>query len=69
VLKVLVDQLPHQARHMLNYGYWGSPGMRSAARFASRKAARSRFYYELDKVHAKLLGSKPKDPGHSEEAD
>jgi len=51
-------------------GYWGSPGMRSArALRLSGKQARSRFYYELDKVHAKLLGSKPKGPGHSEESD
>ena len=69
-LKVLVDQLPHQARHMLNYrilGFsWNEIGR---ALRLSGKQARSRFYYELDKVHAKLLGSKPKGPGHSEESD
>jgi DNA-directed RNA polymerase specialized sigma24 family protein len=70
-LKVLVDQLPHQSRHMLHYrilGFtWNEIGR---ALRISGKQARSRFYYELDKVHGKLLGNTIKGrPGHPEESD
>ena len=69
-LRVLVDQLPHQSRHMLHYrilGFsWNEIGR---ALGMSGKQARSRFYYELDKVHSKLLGTRAKDAGNSEESD
>jgi DNA-directed RNA polymerase specialized sigma24 family protein len=69
-LKVLVDQLPHQSRHMLHYrilGFtWNEIGR---ALCISGKQARSRFYYELKKLHAKLLGTRTIDDGHSEESD
>jgi hypothetical protein len=35
----------------------------------SGKQARSRFYYELEKAHAKLLGNKANGAGHGEESD
>jgi DNA-directed RNA polymerase specialized sigma24 family protein len=69
-LKVLVDQLPHQSRHMLNYrilGFsWNEIGR---VLRISGKQARSRFYYELNKLHAKLLGTTTNDAGHPEESD
>ena len=69
-LKALVDLLPHQSRHILHYrilGFtWNETGR---ALHISGKQARSRFYYELDKVRGKLLSSTPKGAGHSEESD
>jgi DNA-directed RNA polymerase specialized sigma24 family protein len=69
-LKVLVDQLPHQSRHMLHYrilGFtWNEIGR---ALRISGKQARSRFYYELNKLHAKLLGARTNGAGDSEESD
>ena len=69
-LKVLVDQLPHESRHMLNYrilGFsWNEIGR---ALHISGKQARSRFYYELKKLHAKLLDTKTNSASHSEESD
>ncbi len=69
-LKALLDLLPHQSRHILHYrilGFtWNETGR---ALHISGKQARSRFYYELDKVRGKLLGSTPKGAGHSEESD
>lgn len=65
--KVLVDQLPHHARHMLHYrvlGFsWNEIGR---VLHISGKQARSRFYYELNKVHAKLLGKRTEGAEHSE---
>ena len=69
-LKVLVDQLPHDARHMLNYrilGFsWNEIGR---VLRISGKQARSRFYYELNKLHTKLLGTTRNDAGMPEESD
>jgi len=69
-LKTLVDLLPHQARHVLHYrilGFtWNEIGR---ALRISGKQARSRFYYELNKVHGKLIGSRTKDDGQSEGSD
>ena len=69
-LQILVDQLPHQSRHMLNcriLGFtWNEIG-RSLR--ISGKQARSRFYYALDKLHAKLLASRARSADQSEEPD
>jgi len=69
-LQVLVDQLPHQSRHILHcriLGFsWNEIGQ---ALRMSGKQARSRFYYELDKVHSRLLGTRTKGAGNSEESD
>jgi DNA-directed RNA polymerase specialized sigma24 family protein len=69
-LKSLVDLLPYQARHLLHYrilGFtWNEIGR---VLRISGKQARSRFYYELDKVRGKLIGNRTKDDGHSEESD
>jgi DNA-directed RNA polymerase specialized sigma24 family protein len=69
-LKVLIDQLPQPSRHMLHYrilGFsWNEIGR---VLRLSGKQARSRFYYELDKAHAKLLGSRAMGAGHGEESD
>jgi DNA-directed RNA polymerase specialized sigma24 family protein len=69
-LNVLVDHLPHQARHMLNYrilGFsWNEIGR---VLRISGKQARSRFYYELNKLHTKLLGTTTNDADHPEESD
>jgi hypothetical protein len=35
----------------------------------SGKQARSRFYYELEKAHTKLLGDRATGAGHGEESD
>jgi len=68
--KALVDHLPHQSRHMLHYrilGFsWNEIGR---ALRISGKQARSRFYYELKKLHAKLLGTGTNGAGQSEESD
>ena len=69
-LKVLVDQLPHQSRHMAHYrtlGFsWNEIGR---ALHISGKQARSRFYYELNKLQMKLLGTRTDGTGHPEESD
>lgn len=67
-LQMIIDQLPHLARHTLHLrilGYsWNETGR---ALGLSAKQARSRFYYEIEKVHAKLLGRGAEGAGHSEE--
>jgi DNA-directed RNA polymerase specialized sigma24 family protein len=69
-LKVLVDQLPHQSRHMLHYRILGFTWNEIGRAFRiSGKQARSRFYYELKKLHAKLLNAGTNGSGHSEESD
>ena len=69
-LKVLVDQLPHQARHMLHYRFLGfSWNEIGRVLRITGKQARSRFYYELNKVHANLLGKRTEGAEHSEESD
>ena len=69
-LQIVVEQLPVQSRHMLNYrilGFaWNEIGR---ALHISEKQAKSRFYYALNKVRATLLGSRAKGAGHSEESD
>jgi DNA-directed RNA polymerase specialized sigma24 family protein len=69
-LQFLVDRLPDQSSHMLNYriiGFtWNEIGR---ALGISGKKARSRFYYALDKVHDQLLSSTAKGAGHSEESE
>ena len=59
-LQVIIDHLPHEARHMLNYRIvglsWEGIGR---ALGMSAKQARSRFYYELDKVRDRLLSGQP----------
>ena len=69
-LDVLLDQLPHLSRHMLHYrilGFsWNEIGR---ALHLTGKQARSRFYYELEKANAKLLGNRAMGAGHGEESD
>jgi hypothetical protein len=69
-LKVLMDQLAHESRHMLHFrilGFsWNEIGR---ALHITGKQARSRFYYELDKAHTKLLGSCARSAGRSEDSD
>lgn len=69
LLNALIDLLPHQSRHILHYrilGFsWNEIGR---ALHISGKQARSRFYYELDKVRRKLLGSRPEGAAESEES-
>jgi DNA-directed RNA polymerase specialized sigma24 family protein len=68
-LQVLIGQLTPQSQHMLHYrilGFsWNEIGR---ALGFSGKQARSRFYYELDKAHAKLLGTKAEGAGPSGES-
>jgi DNA-directed RNA polymerase specialized sigma24 family protein len=69
-LRVLVEQLPDPSRHMLHYRILGFTWNEIGRAFRiSGKQARSRFYYELDKAHRKLLGGRTKGAGHSEESD
>jgi DNA-directed RNA polymerase specialized sigma24 family protein len=69
-LKALLDQLPHHARHMLHYRFLGfSWNEIGRVLRITGKQARSRFYYELSKVHANLLGKRTEDAEHSEESD
>ena len=69
-LDVLIDQLPHPSRHMLHYRILGF-SWKEIGRMLdlSGKQARSRFYYELEKAHVKLLGSRAMGAGHGEESD
>jgi len=66
----LVNLLPEKSRHMLNYrilGFaWNEIGR---ALLMSEKQAKTRFYYALNKVRAKLRDSRGKGAGHSEESD
>ena len=69
-LQILIDQLPDQCRHMLNFRILGFSWEEIGLVFhLSGKQARSQFYYELAKVRAKLLNGKAKGAGHSEESD
>ena len=69
-LQIVVGLLHDQPRRMLNYrilGFtWSEIGR---ALRISGKQARSRFYYALDKLHAKLHSSGAKGADHSEEPD
>jgi DNA-directed RNA polymerase specialized sigma24 family protein len=69
-LQIIVNLLPEKSRHMLNYrilGFaWDEIGR---ALLMSGKQAKSRFYYALHKVHAKLRDSRAKGAGHSEASD
>ena len=69
-LEVIIDLLPHEARHMLHLRIlefsWKEIGNRLGT---SAKQARSRFYYELEKVHLKLLENRTRNPGSNEESD
>jgi DNA-directed RNA polymerase specialized sigma24 family protein len=69
-LAVVADLLPHEARHMLHLRMlefsWEEIGRRLRI---TAKQARSRFYYELEKVHAKLCQNRPEDAGFNEESD
>jgi DNA-directed RNA polymerase specialized sigma24 family protein len=69
-LEVIIDLLPHEARHMLHFRIlefsWNEIGRRLGI---SAKQARSRFYYELEKVHSKLLQSKTGNVTSDEESD
>ena len=69
-LEVIIDLLPHEARHMLHLRMlefsWKEIGQRLGI---SAKQARSRFYYEVEKVHSKLLQSKTRNAGSNEETD
>ena len=68
-LEVIMDLLPHEARHMLHLRMlefsWKEIGQRFGI---SAKQARSRFYYELEKVHSKLLQSRTGSAGSNEES-
>jgi len=69
-LKVLIDQLPQPSRHMLHYRILGfSLNEIGRVLHLSGKQARSRFYYELEKAHTKLLGDRATGAGHGEESD
>ena len=61
-LHVVVDLLSHEGRHMLHFRMldfsWPEIGQRLGM---SAKQARSRFYYELEKVRSKLLRNRTKD--------
>lgn len=69
-LEVIIDLLPHEARHMLHFRIlefsWQEIGRRLGV---SAKQARSRFYYELEKVRSKLLQSRTGNVGSNEEFD
>jgi DNA-directed RNA polymerase specialized sigma24 family protein len=69
-VEVIIDLLPHEARHMLHFRIlefsWEEIGRRLGI---SAKQARSRFYYELEKVRSKLLQSKTGSVGSNEESD
>ncbi len=69
-LQIIIDQLPHQARHTLHLRILGFTWKETGRVLGiSGKQARSRFYYEVEKVHAKLLGSRAEGAGHTEETD
>jgi RNA polymerase sigma factor (sigma-70 family) len=69
-LEVVIDLLPHEARHMLHLRMlefsWKEIGQMVGI---SAKQARSRFYYELEKMHSKLLQNRTTDAGSDEESD
>jgi DNA-directed RNA polymerase specialized sigma24 family protein len=69
-MEVIIDLLPHEARHMLHFRIlefsWEEIGRRLGI---SAKQARSRFYYELEKVRSKLLQSRTGNVGSNEESD
>jgi len=66
-LHVIVDLLSHEGRHMLHFRMldfsWPEIGQRLGI---SAKQARSRFYYELEKVRSKLLRNRIKDDPNEE---
>jgi hypothetical protein len=68
-VNVIIDLLSHEARHMLHFRLldfsWPEIGRRLGM---SAKQARSRFYYELEKVRSKLLQNRTTDDP-SEESD
>ena len=68
-VQVIADLLSHEARHMLNFLMldfsWKEIGQRLGM---SAKQARSKFYYELEKVRTKLLRNRTEDDP-SEESD
>lgn len=69
-VEVIVDLLSHEGRHMLHFRMlefsWTEIGRRLGM---SAKQARSRFYYELEKVRSKLLRNRAEDAGPNEESD
>jgi DNA-directed RNA polymerase specialized sigma24 family protein len=69
-LQIVVGLLHDQPRRMLNYrilGFtWSEIGR---ALRISEKQARSRFYYALDRLHARLHRSRAKGADHSKEPD
>jgi DNA-directed RNA polymerase specialized sigma24 family protein len=69
-VEVIVDLLSHEARHMLHFRMlefsWTEIGRRIGI---SAKQARSKFYYELEKVRSKLLRNQAEDAGPNEESD
>src|SRR5580658_4348215 len=69
-VEVIIDLLPHEARHMLHFRIlefsWEEIGRRLGI---SAKQARSRFYYELEKVRSKLLQNRTGNVGTNEESD
>jgi len=69
-LEMIIDQLPEEPRHMLNeriLGFsWKEIGQMLGI---SGKQASSRFYHALEKLHAKLIGSRKGGAGQSDEGD
>jgi len=69
-IEVILDLLSHEGRHMLHFRMldfsWAEIGRRLGL---SAKQARSRFYYELEKVRSKLLRNRCDDAAPSEESD
>ena len=67
---MIIDQLPEEPRHMLNeriLGFsWKEIGQMLGI---SGKQASSRFYHALEKLHAKLIGSRKGGAGQSDEGD
>ena len=68
-VEMVIDLLPHEARHMLHFRIlefsWNEIGERLGI---SAKQARSRFYYELEKVRTKLLQSGTRNADSKEES-
>ena len=66
-VQVISDLLSHEARHMLNFLMldfsWKEIGQRLGM---SAKQARSKFYYELEKVRTKLLRNRTEDDPNEE---
>jgi len=69
-IELILDLLSHEGRHMLHFRMldfsWTVIGRRLGL---SAKQARSRFYYELEKVRSKLLRNRTEDMDPSEESD